>query len=295
MCRRWKSSCSRSLGAIDVTRPEPLAHLDQHGEAGVAGDLPGEPRPRARDVVLLEEAVGEVLVAHRAAHRGARRENERRRELVTCGRDDLLVEIGERNDEAHVVLGDERGERGHVAGVVDPRDERGMVGVIERGRERVEVGGDRRRAGAAERAHDVDALPCAGEEDGCHPTAEGSWVRHAGFRHSYQQSYIALALRRRGRVWPLPYVDDAPANVDAELDVPPFGPEVRVGELRCFFVRLRDQDVYAVALHAGRESATTRSSRDGVGSDRTRPGGASPGGGTSRSARAPLAGHSRGG
>ncbi len=140
--------------------------------------------------MLHEEAVGEVLVAHRAAHRGARREDERRRELVTCGRDDLLVEIGERNDKAHVVLGDERGERGHVAGIVDPRDERGVVGVIERGRERVEVGGDRRRPGAAERAHDVDALPCAGKEDGCHPTAEGSWVRHAGFRHSYQQSYM---------------------------------------------------------------------------------------------------------
>ena len=62
------------------------------------------------------------------------------------------------------MLGDEPRERVDVARVVDARDERAVVGVVERGRERVEVGGDRRRAGAAERADDVDALARAGEE-----------------------------------------------------------------------------------------------------------------------------------
>ena len=67
-----------------------------------------------------------------------------------------------------VVLGDERRERGHVARVVDARDERHLVGVVERGRERVEVGRDRRRAGPPEGAHDVDALSRAREEDRGH-------------------------------------------------------------------------------------------------------------------------------
>jgi hypothetical protein len=43
-----------------------------------------------------------------------------------------------------------------------------VVGVVQRGREAVEIGGDRRRARAREGAHDVDALPGTGEEDGRH-------------------------------------------------------------------------------------------------------------------------------
>ena len=79
-----------------------------------------------------------------------------------------MVEIGERDDQADVVLVDEPAQRGDVAGVVDPRHERMVVGVVERGRERVEVGRDGRRAGAPERRDDVDALPRAGEEDRSH-------------------------------------------------------------------------------------------------------------------------------
>ena len=48
------------------------------------------------------------------------------------------------------------------------RDERLVVRVVERRRQRVEVGGDRGGTGPAERGHDVDALPRAGEEDGGH-------------------------------------------------------------------------------------------------------------------------------
>ena len=79
-----------------------------------------------------------------------------------------MVEIGERNDQAHVVLGDELRERVDVARVVDPRRERAAVGVVERRRERVEVDRDRRRAGAGEGGDDVDALARAREEDRSH-------------------------------------------------------------------------------------------------------------------------------
>ena len=118
--------------------------------------------------MALEEEVRLVLVAHRPADLGRRDEHERRRERVARLREEHLVEVGERDDQADVVLGDECRERGDVAGAVDARDERVVVGVVERGRERVGVGRDRRRAGAAEGRDDVHALPGAGEEDGGH-------------------------------------------------------------------------------------------------------------------------------
>ena len=63
------------------------------------------------------------------------------------------------------MLRDERGERGDVPGVAHGRHERAMVGVVEGRCKRVEVGSDGRRSGAPERAHDVDALSRAREED----------------------------------------------------------------------------------------------------------------------------------
>ena len=116
----------------------------------------------------LEEHVSEVLVRHPLAGLRLRDEHERRRELVARAGEQRLVEIGQRHDQPHVVLGDERREGRDVAGVVHARDERMPVGVVERRRERIEVGRDRRRAGAAERRDDVDALARAGEEHRSH-------------------------------------------------------------------------------------------------------------------------------
>ena len=79
-----------------------------------------------------------------------------------------VVEVGQRDDQPHVVQLDEVAERADVAEVVDARHERAVVGVVERRRELVDVGRDRRRAGLAERGDDVDALPGAREEDGRH-------------------------------------------------------------------------------------------------------------------------------
>ena len=137
----------RVVRAVDVARAEPLAHLDQQREARVVRDLVRKPAPRARDPVLLEEDVREVLVPHRAADLQGGREHERRLEGGARGRDDLLVEVGQRHDEPHVVLRDERGERGDVPGVAHGRHERAMVGVVEGRCKRVEVGCDGRRTG----------------------------------------------------------------------------------------------------------------------------------------------------
>ena len=116
----------------------------------------------------LEERVREVLVAHRRTHLGRRREHERGREGGTVPRQNLLIEIGQRHDEADVVLGDEAGEGGNVAGVGDARNERHVIRVVERGSEPVEVRWRSSWRRPAERGHDVDALPGAGEENGSH-------------------------------------------------------------------------------------------------------------------------------
>ena len=87
------------VGPVDVARAEPLAHLDEERIPRRRRELGREPRARARDAVP-RRTVREVLVPHRAAHLGARCEHERRRERRRAAGDDLLVEIGERDDEA---------------------------------------------------------------------------------------------------------------------------------------------------------------------------------------------------
>ena len=120
--------------------------------------------------VLLEEEVRDVLVAHRRGRPPATgRARAPARALSRDAREDLLVEVGERHDEPHVVLGDERRERRDVA-AGRRRAARApcSIGVVERRRESVGVGRDRGRAGTAERGDDVDALAGAGEEHGGH-------------------------------------------------------------------------------------------------------------------------------
>ena len=165
---KWKSSCSRVVGPVDVPRAEALAHLHEHREAHAVGNIAGKPGARAVDPVRLEEQVRKVLVRHRPADLGRRCENERRGERVASCGDGLLVEVGQRHEQPDVVLGDESRQRGDIAGVVDAWDEGTVVCVVERGRQGIDVGRDRGRAGAAEGADDVDALPRAGEEHGGH-------------------------------------------------------------------------------------------------------------------------------
>ena len=131
--------------------PKPSRTFTSSGKRASSRHVRREPAARARDAAPLEEEVRVVLVADRPADLRLGHEHERGRERVALRGEQDLVEVGQRHDQAHVVLGDQRGERRDVAGTVDASDERVMVGVVERRRERVEVGRDGRRAGPAER------------------------------------------------------------------------------------------------------------------------------------------------
>ena len=110
----------------------------------------------------------EVLVAHLLDDVGRATGAPATAMLVAGAGEDQLVEVGERDDQVDVVLGDEGRELGDVARVVDAPDELVAIRVVERRRERVDVDRDCGRAGPAERRDDVDALAGAGEEDGGH-------------------------------------------------------------------------------------------------------------------------------
>ena len=62
--------------------------------------------------MLLEEGVGEVLVAHRLADLRLGHERQGGLEAAARAREQELVEVGERDDELDVVLLDELRERG---------------------------------------------------------------------------------------------------------------------------------------------------------------------------------------
>jgi hypothetical protein len=66
------------------------------------------------------------------------------------------------------VLAHEPGERVDVRRIVDARNERLHVGVVERRRQPVDVRRDGGRPGVGEGRDDVHALPRAGEEDRRH-------------------------------------------------------------------------------------------------------------------------------
>ena len=153
---------------VDVPRAEALAYLHEQGIAGVVRYVVRQPRARAVDAVRLEEQVRQVLVAHRRADLGRRCEHDCRRERFPTRREDPLIEIGQRDDETDVVCGDEPGEGGDVPGVVDARHQRLVIGVVERRRERIDVGRDGGGARPPERGDDVDALAGAREENGGH-------------------------------------------------------------------------------------------------------------------------------
>ena len=86
------------------------------------------------------------LSASASTTSGSGSEHERR-ELVPRAREHTVIEVGQRHDERDVVLVHERPQRRDVLRIVDPRHEGVRVGVVERGREPVDVGSDRSRAG----------------------------------------------------------------------------------------------------------------------------------------------------
>ena len=179
-----------------------------------------------------------------------------------------------------------RGERRDVAGVVDARDERAAIGVVERRRQR-----DRRRPRPSSRRRAPKALTMSTR---CPAQVKSTAVttRERSDRYGARQASLVpavvhrLALRRRRPTRELPHVDDASATVEPQLDPPARGLEILVRELRRL-ARPRSRSRRARrfpprASRARRHAPSRRSRRPRS----TRSAAASPAGGTSRSARA---------
>ena len=113
----------------------------------------------------------EVLVGAAVDRLGLRHEHDGSAEDVAVLGEHEMIEIGERDDQPHLVEIDEVAERSDVAGVVDTGHDRSTIRVIERGRERIDVRGDRRRADGAKGGDDVDTLPGAREQNRGHERA----------------------------------------------------------------------------------------------------------------------------
>ena len=103
-----------------------------------------------------------------------------------------LVEIGQRHDQADVVLLDKRTQSRNVIRVVHPRDKRVLVGVVERRCKWVGVDCNGCGAGSAERAHDVHTLPGTCEENGRH----GGQYSRNGRLASAEAARIEATMRR---------------------------------------------------------------------------------------------------
>ena len=127
--------------------------------------------------------VRQVLVGAPRNRLGAGHEHDGAAELVAVLGEHQVVEVGQRHDQPHVVQLDEVTQRADVAEVVHGGHERPAIGVVERRRQLVEIGGDRGRPGLPERGDDVDALARAREED----------RRHAG---SVARQDVKVKLRR---------------------------------------------------------------------------------------------------
>ena len=105
-------------GPVDVTRAEPFADLDEQGVARVGR----APRPGASVRGLGMPCSSKntcatylsAIVAHTSIGGASRRAGS---SSVALAREDALVDVGDGDDELDVVLGDERGKRGDIAGV----------------------------------------------------------------------------------------------------------------------------------------------------------------------------------
>jgi hypothetical protein len=144
--------------------PKPCRAFTSRGNAASSGTpfgshVGGESIPRS-----WKRRWARVLVPEALDHLRLRQQDERA-ELVAHFRELDLIEIGERDDRADLVLLHQRAQRRDVAVVMDLRHERVLVCPVEGRREGADIRGDGRRAGAVEGVDDVDALSGAREKD----------------------------------------------------------------------------------------------------------------------------------
>ena len=114
--------------------------------------------------MLQQQPVGLVLVVGRPGHL-ARGHERGQPALLARRREDLDVEVRQRQHHPHTVLLAQALERRNVVRVVDQRHRGAYVGGVLRGRERRGVC-DERLGEASEAGDDVVALACTGEQDG---------------------------------------------------------------------------------------------------------------------------------
>ena len=136
------------VGAVDVPRAEALARLHEQRVARVGGHLVGLPASRRRDAGVEEEAMRLELVGHARADVPVGEQDDGGLERLARAGEQRVVEVVQRHDQPDVVLADEPDQRVQVPGIGDERDHFAPVGVVERGRERIGVHGERDRAAA---------------------------------------------------------------------------------------------------------------------------------------------------
>src|SRR5581483_7426446 len=90
------------VAAEDVARSEAAARLHEERELGVCGNVLGQPGIRRADAALDEEEMSAPLVRERVDDLRCGQENERA-ELAASAGEDVVVEIGERDDEREIV------------------------------------------------------------------------------------------------------------------------------------------------------------------------------------------------
>ena len=106
----------------------------------------------------------------------------------------MSIEIGERNEQVDPVSLDELAQGRDVSVVLDSRDECVQVGVVERRRERVGVGGKRDGTGLTKGPDDVHALARAREENRRHAV---QYSRNGRLASAEAVKIVAAAMRQR--------------------------------------------------------------------------------------------------
>ena len=104
--------------------PKPKRDLTSTGNSSSAGSSPGSQLGGDGMPCSSKKRCVRYLSADRRDHLGVRQEHDRA-ELLAVLREQELVEVGQRDDQLHVVLADQLLQRGEVARVVDPRHDRG--------------------------------------------------------------------------------------------------------------------------------------------------------------------------
>ena len=189
------------IRAIDVTGAEALPGLHEQRKRRVVGNGVRKPGRRRVDAAFLEKNVRQVLVPEPRDDLRVGQQEERA-ELVPRLGEHHVVEVGQRDDDADVVLLHEPAQRRQIVVVFDPGHKCPVLRGVQRGSQCVDVRGNGRGACAVECVDDVDTLSCAREEDGGHG---GQYTRKGNATSAEAAKTPATAIRKRPGMRSSPY------------------------------------------------------------------------------------------